>query len=86
MTRWCETGLSPEEFWRSTPRTILAALRGYYRRRGWLAWHVAALGRMKTLPSLNDLTGEGGAARAAAQQQSAAQMLHNFKLWKAVLA
>lgn len=55
-------GLSVGEFWRMTPReTALAfeaAVWRYDRERrqaAWLAWHIAALGRAKRLPSLRRL-------------------------------
>lgn len=55
-------GLSVGEFWRMTPReTALAfeaAMWRYDRERqqaAWLAWHIAALGRAKRLPSLRRL-------------------------------
>jgi len=69
----------PDEFWRSTPRVILAAIKGYWRRRGWMAWHIAMLSRCEasTFPALNDLTGEPLAA------QPLDEMLRNLRLVKA---
>lgn len=60
-------------------------MRAYRRRRGWLAWHVALLGRVdnKHFPELAELTGEAPVAQQRGQSQ--AQLLHNVKLWKAVL-
>lgn len=45
---------------------IAAALRGYWRRRGWLAWHIGMLGRVesKFFPKLHELTGEVRRAEA----------------------
>lgn len=37
---------------------MFAAIRGYHRRRGWLAWHVAFLGRVTDFPELQELTGQ----------------------------
>ena len=55
-------GLSVDEFWRMTPRETTLAIEGavwrYEREHqqvAWLAWHVAALGRAKRLPSLRRL-------------------------------
>jgi hypothetical protein len=47
----------PAGFWKETPRTVFAAIRGYHRRRGWMAWHIAALPRLPEMPELHDLTG-----------------------------
>ena len=59
-----KVGLSVDEFWGMTPReTVLvveAAIWRYdreHQQRAWLAWHIAALGRAKRLPSLRKLLG-----------------------------
>ncbi len=69
-----EAGLSPAEFWRATPRETFAAVRGYHRRRGWLAWHVAALGRIdgKQFPTIEQLS---GLPRREGRAQSPDEML-----------
>ena len=62
----------------------MLALKGYWRRRGWLAWHVGYLGRAEFkdgFPPLATLTGE--AARAERQDQTTLE--HNLRLWGAVL-
>jgi hypothetical protein len=48
--------------WGLTPRIAAAVLRGAHRRvldehndRAWMAWHVAALQRMKRMPRLGEL-------------------------------
>jgi len=60
-------------------------VRAYHRRRGWHAWHVAALSRAdpKRFPSLGDLTGE---ERTRSRRQSSTEMFHNLRLFKAALA
>lgn len=40
-----------------------------HRTRAWLAWHTAAMGRMKNMPTLDDLTGEPR-ARSQPEPQS----------------
>ncbi|MGX7926458.1 hypothetical protein ACWPMX_07780 [Tsuneonella sp. HG094] len=64
---------------------LAAAQRGYRRRRGWLAWHVARLNLAdpKAFPDLADLTGDARPDRAA---QGGATMLHNIRLLKAAMA
>jgi hypothetical protein len=59
-------GVGVEEFWALTPAETFAVLEaGIWRMeqeqrgRAWLAWHVAALGRAKKLPSLKRLMGGG---------------------------
>lgn len=58
-------------------------MRGYYRRRGWMVWHGAVLPRAEKFPALHELTGES--APAPAREQNSEQLVHNLKLWKAVL-
>lgn len=55
-------GLDPAQFWRSTFREVAACIeeRGEADRlehndRAWMAWHIAALSRMKKLPKLAEL-------------------------------
>lgn len=57
-----EAGQEPSLFWRLTLREISVILDGAASRlkrehndRAWLAWHVAALGRLKKLPKLKDM-------------------------------
>lgn len=37
---------------------MFAAIRGYHRRRGWLAWHTAMLSRTAEFPELHEMTGQ----------------------------
>ena len=53
-------GLDPDAFWRLTPRLYLTHMEGAHKRMereardmAWAVWHVAALGRAKKLPRLN---------------------------------
>lgn len=55
-------GLSEDEFWRRTPRQLARTFEAHGRRLRrqhneamTLAWHVAALPRMKTFPALAKL-------------------------------
>lgn len=57
-------------------------MRGYHRRRGWLAWHVAALGRVESLPDLADLTGEVRPEPDEAEQ--AEEMLRITRGWQSL--
>jgi hypothetical protein len=57
MRAYVAAGLNPDGFWKLTPRLYLAQMRGAsdrmdgeQRDRAWLAWHVEALSRQKTLP------------------------------------
>lgn len=57
-------GLSVEAFWEITPREYAMHVRAENRRRreaqqrsAWLAWHMAALSRMKRLPTLKRFLG-----------------------------
>jgi hypothetical protein len=57
-----DAGVSVAEFWALTPRetfmVLAAAGRRFereHRRDAWIAWHTAALGRVKKLPSLQRL-------------------------------
>lgn len=57
MRSYAAAGFDPAAFWHLTPRLYLAHMRGAsdrlereHRDRAWLAWHVEALHRQKTLP------------------------------------
>lgn len=59
-----EAGFDPDAYWRQTPRLFDIAIRARIRvkeqdqqGRAWLAWHIAALPKMKRFPSLKDLLG-----------------------------
>lgn len=58
------------------------AHRAYVRRRGWLAWHIAALGRAEKLPSLDALTGR---APARLVDQDPEKLLAFARQWKVAL-
>lgn len=47
--------------------------------RAWLAWHVAALPRLKKFPTLDSLMG----VKRKARRQTAAEMDAIFKAWAA---
>lgn len=53
-------GLDPDVFWRKTPREVSLIVEGRSRflerehnDRAWLAWHIAALSRIKRMPKLD---------------------------------
>lgn len=57
-----KAGISVFEFWDMTPREVAQAMSAFaWRQRerqrelAWLAWHVAALMRVKRLPRLSEL-------------------------------
>lgn len=83
-------GADPESFWRTTPKLVAAvfAARGERDLEHWkqqikVAWHGAAFERVKELPALDSLFGDGDAER----EQDAAEtlMAHNLALWGHVL-
>jgi len=55
-------------------------IRGYHRRRGWLAWHTAALGRIPELPPLHELTGHKP-PREETDEEHAARIYRNSMAW-----
>lgn len=59
---------------------ILAAIKGYRRRRAWLVWHDEALARSPQLPSLRDLEGED--EDEVDEDAAAEQRVENLRLWK----
>lgn len=82
-----EAGLTREQFWTSTPRTLWQARRGYHRRRAWLALHIAQLSRIdpRHFPSLAELAGEAD-TETEQPETAAAQQLHAVRMWKAIIA
>lgn len=65
LVDYVAAGFDADAFWRSTPREIALHMRGAARReerahtlRAWHAWHVAALGRVERMPSLEAMTGQ----------------------------
>ncbi|MGL5934595.1 MAG: hypothetical protein ACRCZI_03115 [Cetobacterium sp.] len=62
LKSWTEADLDPAYFWQVTPREMQAILDGAAGRirreeelSAWLAWHTAALGRVKKMPRLMDM-------------------------------
>lgn len=53
-----------------------------HRDRAWLAWTIAALGRAKRMPSLEDVTGKKKRAPKR-RVMSADQMLTMARMWSA---
>ncbi len=61
LTTAIELGLSPDQFWNATPRELALHAKARarlaetnLRRQLFLAWHVAALGRVDKLPPLEE--------------------------------
>lgn len=66
LKAWVEAGQDPSQFWGLTPRELNIVLDGSAERlkrehndRAWLAWHGAALGRIKKFPKLDTLLIKG---------------------------
>lgn len=78
-------------FWSLTPREIKAHMDGAMNRlkaehqgRAWLAWHTAALGRVKKMPKLEKLISEPkkSLGRKSWQDQLAIAMAWNAEVNK----
>lgn len=74
----------PDAFWRQTLRTVFAAIKGYHRRRGWMAWHVAALPRTETFPELHELTGTTPPEEEETEEERADRIQRNLMAWAVV--
>lgn len=79
--------MKEERFWRVTPRQYLRQMKGRaselrraHNDRAWLAWHAAALPRMKKFPELKKLV-----IRDPAAAQTAEQMMAIAKQWALAL-
>jgi hypothetical protein len=85
LDQYLEAGGTTESFLRETPKTTLATIRAYHRRRGWIAWQTAVLqrGEFKDgFPSLQELMG----TEPVAVPQSPVDLVHAIGLWGAALA
>jgi len=60
---------------------VFAAIRGYHRQRGWLAWHVAVLSRVQDLPELHTLTGEPAPRDEETDAEMAERVMRNSMAW-----
>lgn len=85
-------GLDPAQFWRATFREVAACIeeRGEADRlehndRAWMAWHIAALSRMKKLPKLKDLFLKPLRAQPV-RPQTPEEQLAVWKQWAAATA
>lgn len=70
-------GFDPDAFWRLTPRLYLIHMEGARKRMereakdtAWAVWHVAALGRVKKMPRLNQFMPSEKATRPTTWQGS----------------
>ncbi|GLK49489.1 hypothetical protein GCM10017620_24620 [Brevundimonas intermedia] len=84
---WVEAGFDPESYWRQTPRLYDIAIRARIRvreqeqqGRAWLAWHVAALPKMKRFPGLKELLGQRPKARVQTPSRIEAELKRMFGL------
>lgn len=82
MTFWVEIGLDPDAFWRQTPKLFSAlvagrlnAMKREHREFAWLAWHMAVLPNVKTMPTIDDLAG----SKPIARRQSPAEVKSVFQ-------
>ncbi|WP_196302184.1 hypothetical protein, partial [Streptococcus pneumoniae] len=64
LIEWISFDLDPDLFWMQTPIEYRLRLDGVSKRferehqgRVWLAWHIAALPKIKTFPALDKLMG-----------------------------
>ena len=62
---YIEAGFDPARFWDISPRetaleiqAATARIKREHKNRAWLAWHIAALGRIEKMPTLEKLMGE----------------------------
>lgn len=85
-----EAGFDPDAYWRQTPRLFDIAIRARIRvkeqdqqGRAWLAWHIAALPKMKRFPSFKDLLGIKRVVRKQTPDQIEAGLRRLFKMSKA---
>lgn len=62
---------------------MFAAIRGYHRRRGWLAWHIAMLARTSEFPPLHELTGHGAPPEETDEEREA-RIYRNSMAWAIV--
>lgn len=60
----------------------MAAIKGYHRRRGWQAWHIAWLGRTAEFPALHELTGVP--VREETDEERAERHFRNSMAWAIV--
>jgi hypothetical protein len=59
---------------------VFAAIRGYHRRRGWLAWHTAMLSRTAEFPELHEMTGQTPQFEDT-DEDRAERSLRNSRAW-----
>jgi hypothetical protein len=78
--------LSRSAFWSLTPREIKDEFDSAYRRHiqhhnehAWLAYHTAALHRVKRMPKLQTLL-----AKQPRRKQTWQEQLHIMRMWEAV--
>lgn len=71
--------MTPEEFFRSTPRIVNMVIEGHRRRRAWAAFH-AGYGIHAKDAELSDLLGKARAAEP--EEMSDEQLLQNIRRWR----
>ncbi len=81
LAAWVEAGQDPANFWSLTLREITSVMdgaavriRNEHNARAWAVWHVAALGRAKTIPPLRRLLVQGPVRAQSADEMEAAVM------------
>jgi hypothetical protein len=85
LSAWLEAGGAEAAFWRATPRTTLLTIDAYRRRRGWLAWNIAALGRFEFEHGFPTLESLMGVAERQSDEHRRVMLAHNLRLWRSVL-
>jgi hypothetical protein len=60
-------------------------IEGYQRRRGWLAWNTAALGRFEFEQGYPSLESIQGIPERQTEERRQTMLAHNLRLWRSVL-
>ncbi len=71
--------MTPEEFFRSTPRIVSLAIEGHRRRRAWAAFH-AGYGMHAKDAELGDLLGKPRPVEV--EEMSDEQLVQNIRRWR----
>lgn len=85
-------GLDPDAFWSKTPREVSIIVTARVSRETrrfndlmWQAWHIAAFGRMKKMPSLKSVMLKKPSKRQGWQEQMAAMDAYATRVNKKVM-
>lgn len=85
-----KAGLTPSEFWASTPfesrewcKRFARRQEEEYKRGSWVAWHIALYSRQKKLPELSAIMRRFDDQPAVAKPQTAAILFDKVRLLNA---